>query len=755
MAARDYDLIVVGDFRFPGGTSTAIAEELVAATGAGYRIALVQLKGPVLKYPHPFHPRIRACIDDGRVDLLDPDRPAAARLLLAHHPSLFTHRLLQGLHLAAERKLLIVWHPPLDGEGQPAYDWTSIDRNARGVLGDDLLWAPVGPLVRAQLEAIEDGPPLFADDWHSVVDPQAWRVDRSRFVDRRPVIGRHSRPDPLKWPDSRELTLAAYPDDPRFLVRVLGGGPYLHTLAGAYPRNWQVYGFNAMPAERFLGTIDFFVYFHHPRWVEAFGRTIIEAMASGALVILAPQFRALFEDAAIYAQPHEAPDLVQSYRASPQRFREQIERGWSAVRTRFSHAAYLRRLRALIGPPAPATASVPAASLDPPGPTIASEPPALGDPPTPTARPAIARAPLRVLLVSSNGVGVGHLTRMLAIARRCPAPLEPVFLTFSQAVRVVREQGFLAEYLPFHTYLRCDIGRWNEFLREELGELISFYDPRVLVFDGHVPYGGLLGALGDHPQVISIWCRRGMWGAGKGAGTIQREGQFDAVIEPGDLAQAFDRGLTTQHRERTRPVGPIRLLDPCDMLGRDEARRALNLRPDGPAALVLLGAGNNYDYAPVRKVVLGRLERAGNVQIVAAEWLIAAQPAALPEQITRLADYPISRYLAAFDLAVSAVGYNSFHELLFAAVPTIFVPNENPQQDDQLARAAFAESQGLGLCVRRGAVYRLGPAIDRLLDPEVRASIRARCATLAAPNGALEAARIIEEMAYARRADRP
>ena len=318
MTPRDYDLIVLGDFRFPGGTSTAIAEELVAGTAAGYRIALVQLKGPVLKYPHPFHPRIRACIDDGRVDLLDPELPATGRLLLAHHPSLFTHRPLQGLHLSAERKLLVVWHPPLDGVGQPAYDWASIDRNARAVLGDHLLWAPVGPLVRAQFETIEDGPPLFADDWHSVVDPEAWRVDRSRFVDRRPVLGRHSRPDPLKWPDSRELTLEAYPDDPRFVVRVLGGGPYLHTLLGAYPRNWQVYGFNAMPAERFLGTIDFFVYFHHTLWVEAFGRTIIEAMASGALAILAPHFQPLFGDAAIYAQPHETPDLVQSYRAEPE-----------------------------------------------------------------------------------------------------------------------------------------------------------------------------------------------------------------------------------------------------------------------------------------------------------------------------------------------------------------------------------------------------------------------------------------------------
>ena len=75
MTPRGYDLIVLGDFRFPGGTSTAIAEELSAGAAAGYRIGLVQVKGPVLKRPHPFHPRIRACIDDRRVDLIvNPQR---------------------------------------------------------------------------------------------------------------------------------------------------------------------------------------------------------------------------------------------------------------------------------------------------------------------------------------------------------------------------------------------------------------------------------------------------------------------------------------------------------------------------------------------------------------------------------------------------------------------------------------------------------------------------------------------------------
>ena len=359
-------------------------------------------------------------------------------------------------------------------------------------------------------------------------------------------------------------------------------------------------------------------------------------------------------------------------------------------------------------------------------------------------------------MMSSNGVGVGHLTRMLAIARRCPAPLQPVFLTLSQAVRVVREQGFLAEYLPFHTYLRCEIERWNHFLREELNEAISFYEPRVLVFDGQVPYDGLVGALEDNPQLTSIWCRRGLWGAQKGADTIKRERHFDAVIEPGDLAERFDRGLTTHYRDRTRPVGPIRLLDPSDMLTRDEARRALNLRPDGTAALVLPGAGNNYDYEPVRKLAaVALLERAGNVQIVAAEWLIAERPvpaAGAHHPPRRLSDQPLFRRLRPRRQCGRL-------QLVPRAAPRRRADGLRAEREPAAGRSAGASRVrrvvGLGLCVRRSAVYRVGAAIDRLLDPEVRASIRARCATLDAPNGALEAARIVEEMAYARRADRP
>jgi Glycosyltransferase family 28 C-terminal domain len=551
-------------------------------------------------------------------------------------------------------------------------------------------------------------------------------VERRGPLEARPVIGRHSRPDALKWPDDRATTLTAYPDDPEFIVRILGGGPFLRELLGGYPRNWEVWPFNAIAPQRFLSTVDFFVYFHHSQLVEAFGRTIIEAMASGAVAILPRHFEALFGNGAIYAEPCEVRDRVRQLHTDSRAFLRQSKRGSSLLDKRFGPTAHLKRLRELIGPPCRSA-----------------------------RRAGIARRKRRILFVTSNGVGIGHLTRMLAVARRCPQPLEPVFLTLSQAIRIVREQGFLVEYLPFRTVLGCDVQHWNRCLREEVSELIAFYDPAVLVFDGNVPYQGLLDALRAHPDVWTVWCRRGMWQPGRGADVIAREREFDAVVEPRDLAGDRDQGLTAQHRTGIRPIAPIRLLDAGDLLSPDAARAALSIDPSRPAVLLQLGAGNNYDYATLRRTAIALLRERYDADVRVAEWPIAERPIELPEGVGTLKEYPLSRYLRAFDLVISAVGYNSFHELLLAGVPAIFVPNEHPQQDDQLARARFAEHRGVGACVRVREVYRLSACVERLLQPDERRRIAERCAALDQSNGAVELASFIEEMAYSRRVDRP
>src|SRR5690606_7326483 len=142
-------------------------------------------------------------------------------------------------------------------------------------------------------------------DWHNIIDIQEWRRETSLEPSEKIRIGRHSRGQAVKWPTDPDQLLEIYPEDDRFEIRVLGGAEAPRDVLGRLPRNWHVWDFGEVHPRDFLSSIDVFVYFTHPNWVESFGRVIIEAMAVGVPVILPQEYRALFKDAAIYCRPEE------------------------------------------------------------------------------------------------------------------------------------------------------------------------------------------------------------------------------------------------------------------------------------------------------------------------------------------------------------------------------------------------------------------------------------------------------------------
>ena len=719
---------MAGDLRFPGGTGTVMARDIEAALDAGYRLGLLNIRGAVLAYPHPINSGIRRFIDEGRARLLDPERVVDGRLLLIYHPETLTHLPIKPLRIRADVKRLVVNHPCLDGNRKPYYDWARVNRHLQILVDGDAEWMPVGPMVRRQWPLLDQPPPLAAEDWPGIIDVDRWRSDvRCAAVHPRHgegvVIGRHSRPDAVKWPDSKDILFQAYPPGPSIGVRILGGAPFVDALDVELPPHWQVWPFNAISVTELLRNIDLFVYYHSPCWVEAFGVSILEALAAGKPAILPPSFAPVFGPAAIYAEPEDVAGTIERLRASPEAYRAQSLRADAHVREQFSHAAHQRRLADLIGKPS--------------GKVIAVS----------------AKRPKTVLFFSSNGIGMGHLTRQLAIARRLGPEIQPVFLTMSQAARFIEGFGYPVEYLPFYGYLDCDINAWNNHLSRDIAERLDFYRPSVLVFDGNVPYGGLLRAMAKRPEIIRIWCRRAMWTPETGQDHIVREHHFDAVIQPGEIAAELDRGLTTAYQGRTRKVDPIRLLDPSEMLTREEARHALGLDMERPAVLMQVGARNNFSFGSLLDDMLDGLVSRPDLQIVWLDWAIARDLYPLPEKVMRVRHYPIARYLNAFDFAISAAGYNAYHELMTSCLPTIFMPNEHPMMDDQLGRALFARWQGFGDCLRRSDAYRIDEVTSRFLDPEERDRMKRACAKLVLGNGAIEAARMIEEAAFAVRAD--
>lgn len=348
-----------------------------------------------------------------------------------------------------------------------------------------------------------------------------------------------------------------------------------------------------------------------------------------------------------------------------------------------------------------------------------------------------------ILFTTSNGTGLGHLTRSMAIARRLPESVEPLFLTLSAAAPVVEQMGFPVEYVAsYSTPGSGNDYRWSRRLRGRLRAAIAEAKPDVIVFDGTHPYEALLGAL--PADGVAVWCRRPLWKRGSSRVPLGRAGAFDAVLEPGELAESEDAGPTVALRDRAHRVEPIVLLERDRLMPRAEAASELGLDPEALTVLVSLGQGAEVRDATRRS--LAHLAARDGVQVAALSSTLAAADS-VPEGVVQLpATYPMSRYFGAFDAAVAAAGYNAYHELIALRVPSLFVPMAR-DTDDQAARARYAQSAGIGLGSEGPADPALEAQLDRLLDPGARDGIEGRLAGLAAPTGAAEAAAWLGELA--------
>lgn len=341
-------------------------------------------------------------------------------------------------------------------------------------------------------------------------------------------------------------------------------------------------------------------------------------------------------------------------------------------------------------------------------------------------------------MISTNGAGLGHITRLMAIARRLPDGSGAVIATESLAAPLVHDAAFLTEYVPSRRALGTTPARWNSYLRRRLAHLLSIHKPTVVAFDGVVPYAGLVAAAQDHPDLPWVWVRRAMWKRGAGRQWLDRASAFDFVLEPGEFASAADEGLTVLEGMRIHKVDPITLLDWVDLVEPDKAREELGL-DDHPTALVQLGAGNINDLQSTTSNVVAELAERG-VRVVLARSPISPSVADPPPGATLVSTYPLSPLLRAFDFVVSAAGYNSFHELIAFGIPAVLIPNKATAYDDQVSRARYADKVGAALWLQESDTEAAGLVFDSILDPAVREQLTKRCRELAWPNGAGPAA---------------
>lgn len=344
---RTYDVILATDLRFPGGSSSSSAQEILIQAQAGHKSGLFHLPTYKMRNRSSPAPVIDAVIRGGHADILNPcTGPLRTRVLLFRHPAILNPNGVDLPDIDAEEVGLIINHPPIKF-GQIEYLLPYAIRELRQKYGKAPHVFPIGPLIRQQINEIYDGTiTLATEDWVNVFDLERFSTNRLPPVGRPLRIGRHSRPNVEKWPQNPEDIRAAYPDQTGIEVHILGGGDIPERLLGGLPSNWIVHEFGEMDPAKFLKKIDVFVYFHHPDWVEAFGRVILEAMAAGLPVILPPHFEPLLGNAGIYCMPDDVLAELQRLR-DPDYYMYKSEISRETAIRRFNPTVHLDRIAAL------------------------------------------------------------------------------------------------------------------------------------------------------------------------------------------------------------------------------------------------------------------------------------------------------------------------------------------------------------------------------------------------------------------------
>ncbi len=349
------------------------------------------------------------------------------------------------------------------------------------------------------------------------------------------------------------------------------------------------------------------------------------------------------------------------------------------------------------------------------------------------------------MFYATNGWGLGHISRTLALARQVKAR-DPeskfLFLTDSEATGIIWQEGFTSvKFLPAEAARR---GLVDTNVKYALNPAIvmatvAAFRPDVLVVDAF-PIGRTNELLGIFPS----FARRAF---------IYGEKQPETLTDPNfaRMLRQFEV-ILCQYEKDEVPLpaidgptvvwtGYFVVRSRGEIMARSVARRRLGLPENGFIVYVGFGGGGDDRYGDFLRWALKQANRR-------PDWTFAISlpplsrfppPSLDTKNVITFSYFPLAEVLSAFDAAISALGISSVAELLHLGMPTIFMPRPG-LADDHLGRAARITKNGAGLVANALNDTELDAAVNVIADSAAREAISKAAMKMVPRNGAESAA---------------
>ncbi|MBW4708918.1 hypothetical protein KX928_14105 [Roseobacter sp. YSTF-M11] len=347
----------------------------------------------------------------------------------------------------------------------------------------------------------------------------------------------------------------------------------------------------------------------------------------------------------------------------------------------------------------------------------------------------------------TNGNGLGHAQRCALIADAMQDETPRRFAAFPSCIDMLENRGFGC--VPM-------VPRSDDHGDAFAADLVNYIRLRQLlrpgdrvVFDGGYVFDSIYRTV-SALKLSATWIRRGLWRPGQINPTaLERERAFSQVIVPQEAFAELNSDYSTGHH--IDKVGPIVRQGKLSAKEVQSLRDRLSIQFDqeiDTLVVTMLGGGVASERTAQTQMLCSLLEQRTNCLHLIVAWPNAVVAPGLAGWRNSHVVYT-TRTLAlcqAADLTVSAVGYNSFHEILYAQVPSILIPQSAPFLDDQERRARAAAERNLAALVLETELLALEREVSAFLDgakaDEIRKALAAECLP---DTGNVAAARLIEQ----------
>lgn len=352
------------------------------------------------------------------------------------------------------------------------------------------------------------------------------------------------------------------------------------------------------------------------------------------------------------------------------------------------------------------------------------------------------RKPLTILNYAVNGLGMGHITRLIAIntniRRLCAIvnkPLVSLFLTTSEADTLAHRHSFPAYKIPSMTL--AEEGKIPQKLYKTLSRhwvwnAFALWQPDISVIDTFPAgsFGELPAVLQDSPK--NVFVHRAIREEQESKQSfIDAMKLYDTVIR---VQEPYHQVKHTAESEGENNVNvPPIILE----------KRETNKTPHQATKhiLVLAGGGGDSNSGLFWEMMLDISKKIPHRHFIFA--IGALHRGSTPHRNNVIwvnTELNLHHYTEC-EFAISAGGFNSVYELLYYGVPTLFY-EQTRKFDDQYQRIIHLEKMGLCRAVNLESIDSLMKAILNM-DEDHCQQIRSTLSKLTWHNGCQKAAEAI------------